>query len=217
MACRSRRKESKQPEITWKQLEPVFLRSRKEENLYGHCDMNNARRILSKGFTPLRCCWFWSKNLHFQKNFGRNFIAVEGVRNIHILGRILTEFTGLLRTNNVAAKRDLLTERTVVLENQFQYRSVRTGLSCRIAPIWPLSQLSLCIHNPTSHSLAISWFSQQVVLVFLVNTIRQLILPSSGTLVWLKQTCVLIGNQFTQISSALSSRLNPFSIQNPVD
>jgi len=24
-------------------------------------------------------CWFWSKNLHFQKKLGRNFIAVEGV------------------------------------------------------------------------------------------------------------------------------------------
>jgi len=41
--------------------------------------MNNARRILSKGSTLLRGCWFWSKKLHFQKNFGRNFIAVEGV------------------------------------------------------------------------------------------------------------------------------------------
>jgi len=58
----------------------AFLRSRKEENLYGHCDMNNARRFLSKGSTPFRGCWFWSKKLHFQKNLGRNFIAVEGVR-----------------------------------------------------------------------------------------------------------------------------------------
>jgi hypothetical protein len=41
--------------------------------------MNNARRILSKGSTLLRGCWVWSKKLHFQKNFGRNFIAVEGV------------------------------------------------------------------------------------------------------------------------------------------
>ena len=57
----------------------AFLTSRKEENLYGHCDMNNARRILSKGSTPLRGCWFWLKKLLFQKNFGRNFIAVEGV------------------------------------------------------------------------------------------------------------------------------------------
>jgi len=39
-------------------LEP-FLRSRKEENLYGHCAINNARRILSKGFTLLRNCCFW--------------------------------------------------------------------------------------------------------------------------------------------------------------
>ena len=57
----------------------AFLKSRKEENLYGHCDMNNARRILSKGFTLLRGCWFWSKSFMF-KNFGRIFTAVEGVR-----------------------------------------------------------------------------------------------------------------------------------------
>jgi len=57
----------------------AFLWSRKEENLYGHCDVNNARRILSKGSTVLRGCWIWSKKHHFQKNFGPNFIAVEGV------------------------------------------------------------------------------------------------------------------------------------------
>ena len=57
----------------------TFPRSRKEENLYGHSDMNNARRILSKGSTPLRGCWFWSKKLHFQKNFGWYSIAVEGI------------------------------------------------------------------------------------------------------------------------------------------
>jgi len=34
------------------------------------------------------------------------------VRNINICGRILTQFTGLLLTNTVAAKRDLLAERT---------------------------------------------------------------------------------------------------------
>jgi len=41
--------------------------------------MNNAPRILSKGSTLLRGCWFWSEKLHFQKNFGQNFIAVDGV------------------------------------------------------------------------------------------------------------------------------------------
>jgi len=34
------------------------------------------------------------------------------VRNINICGRILTQFTCLFRTNTVAAKRDLLAERT---------------------------------------------------------------------------------------------------------
>jgi len=63
-------------------LSEGFLRSRKEENLYGHCDMNNARRILSKGSTLLRGCWFWSTKLYFQKSFGRNFIAVKGVTHI---------------------------------------------------------------------------------------------------------------------------------------
>jgi len=59
-------------------LDP-FLRSRKEENLYGHCAMNNARRILSKGSKFLRGCGFWSKKLRFRKNFGQNFNAVERV------------------------------------------------------------------------------------------------------------------------------------------
>ena len=62
-----------------RKLSETFLRSRKEENLYGHCHVNNAQRILSKGSTLLRGCWFCSKNLPFQKNFDRNFIAVEGV------------------------------------------------------------------------------------------------------------------------------------------
>jgi len=70
--CRKSRQNSRNP------LE-AFLRSRKEENFYGHCDMNNARRILSKGSILLRGCWFWPKKLLFRKNFGRNFMAVEGV------------------------------------------------------------------------------------------------------------------------------------------
>jgi len=37
---------------------------------------------------------------------------VVSVRNIHICARILTQFTGLLLTNTVAAKRNLLAERT---------------------------------------------------------------------------------------------------------
>ena len=49
-------------------------------NAVERVDMNNARRFLSRGSTLLRGCWFGSKKLHFQKNFGRNFIAVEEVR-----------------------------------------------------------------------------------------------------------------------------------------
>jgi len=46
-------------------LSEAFQRSRTEENFNGHCDMNSARRIFSKGSTLLRVCWFWSKKLHF--------------------------------------------------------------------------------------------------------------------------------------------------------
>jgi len=55
------------------------LRSRKEKNLYRHCAINNARRILSKGPRLLRSSCFGSKKLHFQKNFGRNFNAEERI------------------------------------------------------------------------------------------------------------------------------------------
>ena len=59
-ACRSRKKESKQLEITCKQSEPVRTISM-IENLDGHCAINNARRILWKGSTLLRGCWSWIK------------------------------------------------------------------------------------------------------------------------------------------------------------
>ena len=41
-----------------------------------------------------------------------NIYRHDSVRNLNIYGRILAQFTGLLRTNTVAAKRDLLAERT---------------------------------------------------------------------------------------------------------
>jgi len=56
-------------------------------------------------------------------NICKKSVFVVSIRNINICGRILTQFTGLLRTNTVAAKYNLLVERTG-LENQFQYRSV---------------------------------------------------------------------------------------------
>jgi len=62
---------SRKSRATIRNLLELFLRSRKEENLYGHCAINNARRIFSKGSILLRSCCFWSKKLHFQKNFGR--------------------------------------------------------------------------------------------------------------------------------------------------
>jgi len=64
-------------------LQDPFLRSRKEENLYGHCAMKNAQSILSRCFTLLRVCWFLSKKLHFRKNFDENFNAVERVSRYH--------------------------------------------------------------------------------------------------------------------------------------
>ena len=62
-----------------------FLRSRKEENLYGHCDVNNARRSLSKGSALLRGCWFLSQKLDFRKNIDWNFITVERVRDARVM------------------------------------------------------------------------------------------------------------------------------------
>jgi len=85
-ACRSRKKESKSRANSRNLLEP-FLRSRKEEKLYGHCVINNARRVLSRGSTLLRTCYFWSKKLNFQKNFGRNFNAVEKVTGFYVFLR----------------------------------------------------------------------------------------------------------------------------------
>ena len=46
------------------------------------------------------------------------------VRNINICARILTYFTGLLLTNTVAAKRDLLAERTGLGKSVSVSRSV---------------------------------------------------------------------------------------------
>ena len=45
-------------------------------------------------------------------NIGKKSVFVVSVRNIHICGRIRTQFTGLFLTNTVAAKLDLLAERT---------------------------------------------------------------------------------------------------------
>jgi len=45
-------------------------------------------------------------------NICKTSVFVFSVRNINIFWENLTEFIGLLRTNTVAAKRCLLTERT---------------------------------------------------------------------------------------------------------
>jgi len=70
---------------TSQNLLAAFVRSKKEENFYGHCDVNNARRILLKSSTLLRGCWFWLKKVHFRKNFDWNFIAVKTVGKTNVL------------------------------------------------------------------------------------------------------------------------------------
>ena len=45
-------------------------------------------------------------------NMCKTSVFVVSIRNINICGKILTQFTGLLRTNTVAAKRNILAERT---------------------------------------------------------------------------------------------------------
>jgi len=60
--------------------------------------------------------WMWHvrTNKRVRTNICKTSVFVVFVRNINICGRILTQFTGLLPTNTVAAKRDLfkLAERT---------------------------------------------------------------------------------------------------------
>ena len=57
-------------------------------------------------------CWHLRTNKCVRTNICKKSVFVVSVRKINICGRILTQFTGLLRTNAVAAKRNLLAERT---------------------------------------------------------------------------------------------------------
>jgi len=81
-ACRSRKKEKKQSEITCKQSEPVRTISKIEKRrefvravCYQQCSKNSFKRLYI-----VKELLFLSKKLHFQKNFGQNFNAVERVR-----------------------------------------------------------------------------------------------------------------------------------------
>jgi len=67
-------------------------------------------------------CWHLRTNKCIRTNICKTSVFVVSVRNINICGRILTQFTGLLRTNVT------FWQNVQALENQFQYRSVRTGL-----------------------------------------------------------------------------------------
>jgi len=69
-------------------LEP-FLRSRKEEILYGHCAMNNARRILSKGSTLLRVAGFGRKNFVFERITMRISMRWRGWYFPHEIGEFI--------------------------------------------------------------------------------------------------------------------------------
>jgi len=56
--------------------------------------------------------WHVRTNKCVLTNICKTSVFVFSVRNVNNCGRILTQFTGLLRANTVAAKRNLLTERT---------------------------------------------------------------------------------------------------------
>jgi len=84
-ACRSRKKESRRSEITYKQSEPagtIFKIEQRREFVralcYEQCPKNSFK---TKGSTMLRGCWFWMQKLCFRKNFGKNFNAVERVKS----------------------------------------------------------------------------------------------------------------------------------------
>jgi len=80
-ACRSRKKEPKQSEITCNHSELARTISKIEKRrefvralCYQQCPKNSFKRLYI-----VKELLFWSKKLHFQKNFGRNFNAVERV------------------------------------------------------------------------------------------------------------------------------------------
>jgi len=57
-------------------------------------------------------CWHVRTNKCVRTNICKKLVFVVSIRNKNICERILTQFTGLLRTNTVAVKRVLLAERT---------------------------------------------------------------------------------------------------------
>ena len=70
------------------------------------------RYIWSMMTRSIHECWHLRTNKCVRTNICKKSVFVVSVRNINICGRILIQFTGLLRTNTVAAKRNLLAERT---------------------------------------------------------------------------------------------------------
>jgi len=70
------------------------------------------RHIWSMIARSIHDCWQVRTNKCVRTNICKTSVFVFSVRNINIFGRLLPQFTGLLRANTVAAKRDLLTERT---------------------------------------------------------------------------------------------------------
>jgi len=95
-ACRSRKKnrKSRKSRSNSRNLLEPFLRSRKEENLYGYCAMSNARRILSKGSTLLRGCWFLVEKASFSKEFRWEFQCSGEGKPLHRI-EIVTLSTAL--------------------------------------------------------------------------------------------------------------------------
>jgi len=75
-------------------------------------DRLRFRYILSMMTRRIHEWWNSRSNKCVRTNKCKKSVFVVIVRNINICGRILTQFTGLLRTNTVAAKRHLLAERT---------------------------------------------------------------------------------------------------------
>jgi len=72
------------------------------------------RHIWSMMTRNIHDCWHVRTNKCVRTNIlvCKTSVFVFSVRNINIVGRILPQFTCLLRANTVAAKCDLLTERT---------------------------------------------------------------------------------------------------------
>jgi len=83
----------------------AFLTSRKEENLYRHCDMNNAQRILSKRLYTLKGLLDLLEKASFSKEFWSKFHSGGGGSKNQRLWAARRSFTSFERKYHLHARK----------------------------------------------------------------------------------------------------------------